>query len=302
MNMRIKVLGAAAGGGFPQWNCYCHNCAAMIKDNFPGQARSQSSISVSSDGQNWAIINASPDIRQQILHSSHLKASELRTTPIKAIILIDSQIDHATGLLLLREGTAIQLYCTEAVYQDLTTTYPIINILQHYCGVAYHAIFDQQSFVIPDIAAIEFTPFALQGKAPPYSSHRNQPQLGDNIALQIKDTRNQKKVIYAPAVANITDAFYQTLAQADYIFIDGTFWTEDEMISQGINHKKAHDMGHIPQSGKNGLIAALSDITCPKTLIHINNTNPILHENSMERALLKRNGIDVAYDGMEITL
>jgi len=302
--MQIHVMGSGAGGGFPQWNCNCTNCRGYRQQTLQTPARTQSSIAISDNGVDWVLINASPDIRQQLASFPAMQpARQLRDTAIKSIVLVDAQLDHTTGLLLLREGEKLNVYCTVAVQEDLTNGFPVLPLLQHYCGVNIQTISPQNVFSVSGAENLQFEAIALSGKAPPYSPHRQQPQLGDNIALMITDLRNQKSLFYAPGIATITPEVKVYLSRADCILIDGTFWTENEMSEAGVGHKAAKEMGHLPQSGEEGMLVKLKEFDqARRILIHINNTNPILDSNSDAYETLTQNGIEVAFDGMEITL
>ncbi len=303
--MKIRVLGSAAGGGFPQWNCNCHNCHRIRNKQMNGSARTQSSIAVSTDNRNWLLFNTSPDIRAQLEAFPAIQPKEgIRDTGIKAIMLIDSQIDHTTGMLMLREGKPLDVYCSEMVKQDLTSGFPLFNMLAHYCTVNHHPVpTDGSSFSIPGIDDLRFYTQALKSKAPPYSPHRYDPHDGDNIGVIIEQISTGKKVFYSPGLGEIEPHVLTAMQTADCVMVDGTFWTNDEMVSQGISQKRARDIGHLPQSGEGGMIEVLNSLgEKRKILIHINNTNPILDDDSDERKILAANGIEVAYDGMEIDL
>jgi pyrroloquinoline quinone biosynthesis protein B len=303
--MKIRILGSGAGGGFPQWNCNCHNCSRIRSGNMKGKARTQSSIAVSSDNENWLLINASPDIRAQLESFPAIQPKQgLRDTGIKAILLIDSQIDHTTGLLMLREGKPLDIYCTEMVKQDLTSGFPVFNMLSHYCTVNHHPVpIDGGSFTIPPIADLRFYSQALKSKAPPYSPHRYDPHDGDNIGLIIEQISTGKKLFYSPGLGEIEPHVMEAMKASDCVLVDGTFWTNDEMVTMGISQKRAREIGHLPQSGEGGMIEVLNGVkNTRKILIHINNTNPILDEDSEPRKTLDTAGIEVAYDGMEIDL
>jgi pyrroloquinoline quinone biosynthesis protein B len=303
--MKIRILGSGAGGGFPQWNCNCNNCKRIRSGDMNGKARTQSSIAVSSDNINWLLINASPDIRAQLEAFPAIQPKQgLRDTGIKAVLLMDSQIDHTTGLLMLREGKPLDIYCSEMVKQDLTSSFPVFNMLAHYCTVNHHPIpVDGSSFTIPAIADLRFYTRALKSKAPPYSPHRHDPHEGDNIGVVIEQISTGKKLFYSPGLGEIEDQVMTAMQPADCLLVDGTFWTEDEMIAQGLGKKKAAEMGHLPQSGTGGMIEILGKLpNARKILIHINNSNPILDEDSPEYKQLGDVGIEVAYDGMEIEL
>ena len=304
--MKIRVLGAAAGGGFPQWNCNCPNCSGLRRGTIRATARTQSSIAVSSDDVNWVLFNASPDLLAQIKAFPALQPGRaIRDTGIRAIVLIDGQIDHTTGLLMLREGKPLEIYCTDMVHEDLTTGNPLFKILGHYCGVNWHPLRlgNDTQFQIPGVGQLSFSAVPLKSKAPPYSPHRENPHQGDNVGMRITDQLSGRSLFYAPGLGEIEPHLYPLIAAADAIMVDGTFWTDDEMIAMGISTKTARSIGHLPQSGPNGMIEVLKPLKASKKiLIHINNTNPILDEDSPQRAQLNANGIEVAFDGMEFEI
>ncbi len=304
--MRIRVLGSAAGGGFPQWNCNCRNCDGVRKGRIRAQPRTQSSICVSADGTDWVLFNASPDLLAQFRAFPPLQpARAIRDTGVRAIVLIDAQIDHTTGLLMLREGGPLAIYCTDSVREDLTRGNPIFNVLGHYCGVDWRRIPVNSSseFPIEGVPGLAFGAVALKSKAPPYSPHREHPQPGDTIGVRIVERASGRSFFYAPGLGEIEPHLAPFLAEAECVMVDGTFWTEDELARQGISSKRARDMGHLPQSGRGGMIETLKPLKAKrKILIHINNTNPILDEDSAERRELEAAGIEVAYDGMEVEL
>jgi pyrroloquinoline quinone biosynthesis protein B len=307
--MKIRVLGSAAGGGFPQWNCNCENCKGVRAQSPHLRRRTQSSIAVSGDGVNWVLFNASPDILTQLYETPALQpARAIRDSAIRGIVLIDAQIDHTTGLLMLRESKEpLKIFCTEPVHADLTTGNPLFNVLSHYCKVDWHPIrFAGEkpcSFNVPSVEGIRFTAYPLKSKAPPYSPHREDHHTGDTIGVVIEDMRNGKKLFYAPGLGEIEPHLAAPMQNADCVLVDGTFWKDDEMLSLGISKKRSREIGHLPQSGPGGMIETLQPLKRPrKILIHINNTNPILNETSPERAELTRAGIEVAHDGMEIDL
>lgn len=303
--MYIYVLGSAAGGGFPQWNCNCPNCHGVRTGTIQAKARTQSSIAVSENGTDWVLLNASPDIRQQLFEFKAAQpARKLRDTGITSVILMDSQLDHTTGLLTLREGCPMNVWCTEMVHQDLTSGFPVFNMLKHWNGgLQYNEINPKQAFKIDGFENLEFLPLIIKSAAPPYSPHRNDPHDGDNIALIIKDHKTQKQLFYAPGLGKIDDQIKQIMQSSDCVMIDGTLWTDDEMQQTGVGTKTGREMGHLYISGEGGSLSYLNQLSTPKkVLIHINNTNPILNEDSAQFAELKANGVEVAYDGMQIEL
>lgn len=309
--MLVHILGSSAGGGFPQWNCNCHNCARLRKGEFQGQARTQSSIAVSTNGTDWVLFNASPDILKQFQDFPAIQPSRsLRDTGIRGIVLTDSQIDHTTGLLMLREHQQpLEVYCTELVHQNLTTYHPLFKVLDHYCTVNWHPIqfpweeAPGQVFQMEGIEGLRLIPIPLHGKGPPYSPHRHHPHVGNTIGVQIEDLATHKRLFYAPSLGRIESHLLPLMAEADCLLVDGTFWSEEEMQGAGMSNKRASEMGHLPQSGRGGMMDLIAPLTKPrKILIHINNTNPILDEGSPERAQVEAAGIEVASDGMEIIL
>jgi pyrroloquinoline quinone biosynthesis protein B len=306
--MRITVLGSAAGGGFPQWNCNCANCRGVRAGTLRAKARTQSSIFVRpDDATDGVLFNASPDILEQIRSSPILQpARAVRDTAIAGVVLMDGQVDHATGLFMLREcGSPLPLWCTDPVEEDLSTGNPVLRVLGHYCGVARRRIaLDGTPFEVPGVANLSFAALPLSSKAAPYSPHRANPVPGDNIGMTVTDQRTAKRLFYAPGLGEIAPMVFDAMCGADAVMVDGTFWTNDEMIAMGLSKKTARDIGHLPQSGPGGMIEWMNKLprSTRRLLIHINNTNPILDEDSEPRAALERAGIEVCEDGMTISL
>lgn len=304
--MRIEVLGSSAGGGLPQFNCNCANCKGYREGKKTIKRRTQSSITLSEDNENWVLFNASPDILEQIHNSSFLHPSKLRETKIKAIVLIDAQIDHTTGLLGLREGTPHEVYCTKEVNEELNTSYPLFKMLKHWNGggVKYNEIIpNNTAFNIPVMPSYEFYAHPLISNAPPYSKYRDKPRVGDNIGIVVVNKKTQKRLFYLPGLGVLEDHIIEEMGKADILLVEGTLWTNDEMIKGNFSKKLGTEMGHVPLNGKNGLISVLDKLSKPrKILIHINNTNPILDESTSEFKELISHGIEISYDGMSINL
>jgi pyrroloquinoline quinone biosynthesis protein B len=304
--VKIHVLGSAAGGGFPQWNCNCPQCSAVRAGSPHHQARTQSSIAITANDTDWLLINASPDVLQQIKSFPALQpARALRDTGIAAVLLMDAQIDHTTGLLMLREHRQkLPLWCHPLVREDLSTGNPLFKVLEHYCGIDWQSLPLQSGFHIPGLQGLQFEALPLISNAPPYSPHRDKPQPGDNVGLTVRDEHSGKRLFYAPGLGQMEPHVWQAMQAADCVMVDGTLWTDDEMITLGASKKTSRAMGHMPQSGPDGMIAWLDQLpkTTRKILIHINNTNPILDESGPQRQTLSAHGIEVAMDGMEITL
>jgi len=306
--MRITVLGSAAGGGFPQWNCHCRNCAGVRDGSLRAVPRTQSSVAVSGRRDDaFVLVNASPDLRAQLAAYAPAKPRRgPRDTGIAAIVLVDAQLDHTLGLYLLRESSAPwPVYCTDRVYEDLTRGHPVLEVLEHYCGTERRRIaLDGEAFEVPGADGVEWRALPVSSKPPPFSPNRRAPEPGDNIALVLRDAATGRSVLYAPGLAEIDSRIEAEMRSADCVLVDGTFFTDDEMIGVGVSSKRARDIGHLPQSGPGGMLEHLAALpgTTRKILIHINNTNPILDERSEERAVLERLGVEVAFDGMEIEL
>jgi len=304
--VKIRVLGSAAGGGFPQWNCNCPNCDGLRRGTITARARTQSSIAASADGNRWVLFNASPDILTQLrAFPASQPARAIRDTGIVAVVLTDSQIDHTTGLLMLREGSTLRVYCTDSVREDLTSGNPLFDVLEHYCGVEWRRFEAgaRDHFAVDGVEGLAFRAVALASKAPPYSPHRDSPSAGDNVGIVMTDEATGRSLFYAPGLGRLEPHLSPIFESAACLLVDGTFWSDDEMIRLGIARKRAQDMGHLAQSGSGGMIDVLSRYRhARKVLIHINNTNPILNEESAERARLSAEGIEVAHDGMEIVL
>lgn len=305
--MKIHVLGSAAGGGFPQWNCNCSNCDAYRTGSKRVTARTQSSITVSEDNANWVLFNASPDILQQIRSFPALQPGRaLRDTAIQAVFLMDAQIDHTTGLYMLREHRQpLSLWSHPLVRDDLMSGNPLFKVLEHYCGIDWHEVsLAEAGFVMDRVPNLHFTALPLISNAPPYSPRRNQPLPGDNVGVTITDTNNGKRIFYSPGLGQMEPHVWAAMQTADCVLVDGTLWTEDEMITLGASKKTSRAMGHMPQTGPGGMLEWLHKLpsSTRKVLIHINNTNPILDEDGPERQELTRRHIEVAFDGMEIDL
>ena len=305
--MKIHVLGSAAGGGFPQWNCNCRNCAAIRAGTFQGSARTQSSIAVTgSNAPASVLVNASPDILTQLQRTPYLQPNRSRRdTAIAAVILVDGQVDHTTGLYMLRESVRPwPIWCTDSTCADLTRGNPVFGVLAHFCGVDRRRIELDREFVVEAVEHVRWRGLPVASKPAPYSPNRESPVSGDNLALVITDELSGRSAVYAPGLAAIDERLWDAMRAASCVLVDGTFWTDDEMIRLGVSRKRARDIGHLPQSGAEGMLEWLDRLSSNtrKILIHINNTNPILDEASAESAELREHEVETARDGMEIIL
>lgn len=304
--VRIRVLGSAAGGGFPQWNCNCPNCRGYRAGTLQARSRTQSSIAVAG-GASWALVNASPDILAQLRSNPDLQPGRaIRDSAIVAILLVDGQVDHTTGLYMLRESVRPwPIWCTDSTFADLTRGNPVLGVLGYFCGVDRRRIdLDEGDFTVDAVHGVRWRALPVASKPAPYSPNRDAPIAGDNLALVIEDESSGRTAVYAPGLSAIDDRVWRAMQSAACVLVDGTFWTDDEMIRLGISSKRARDIGHLPQSGPGGMLEWLDRLppATRRILIHINNTNPILNETSAESAELSRRGVEVAWDGMEIVL
>jgi len=307
MALTVQVLGSAAGGGFPQWNCNCRNCSGFRAGSLKASARTQSSIAISSAGYRWVLCNVSPDVHRQIAAHPPLRPQfGVRDTPIAGAILTDGQIDHAAGLLLLREHReALDVWATDPVCQDLDTDLPLLLVLDRYCGIRRNRLAaDGTAAVIAALPGIRVSALPVDGRPGPYSTHRGTARVGDTVALVLRDEKSSRQLFYAPGLGAVSPHIERAMQESACVLVDGTFWDDDEMIREKVSTKHARDIGHLPQSGPGGMVEVLSRLppSTRRVLIHINNTNPILDETSTQRAELADAGIEVAFDGMEIRL
>jgi pyrroloquinoline quinone biosynthesis protein B len=290
--VKVRVLGSAAGGGVPQWNCYCQNCRTARK--FPHLRRTQSSIAVSADNKNWVLFNASPDLRSQIADFPLLAnaGKKLRSTAIAAVVLTDGELDHVIGLLSLRESGGLQLFCSKTVHGLLTNKFPLLPVLKNYCEV-------RVSHFPTQIASLRISVFNFGSKSPPYAPRLKSPGLV--VGLKIESAK--RSLAYFPGLPAITIKVEKFIAGCDCLLVDGTFWSEREMVSLGLSRRSARDMGHVPIDGPRGTLKWLQSLKIPRKIyIHINNTNPILKRNSRERKMVERAGVEISRDGMDICL
>jgi pyrroloquinoline quinone biosynthesis protein B len=305
--VKIRVLGSAAGGGFPQWNCNCPNCSGLRAGTLNAQARTQSSIAVTGrDEVSSVLVNASPDILAQLQASPQLQPNRsIRDTALAGIILVDGQVDHTTGLYMLRESNRPwPIWCTDSTYSDLTHGNPVFGVLKHFCGVDRRRIDLDAAFQVDGVAGVTWRALPVASKPAPYSPNRDAPVNGDNLALVITDQQSGKSMVYAPGLAAVDARLWAAMIEASCVMVDGTFWTDDEMIRLGVSRKHAREIGHLPQSGPGGMLEWLGRLPSDarKILIHINNTNPILNESSAQADELRRRNVEVARDGLEISL
>lgn len=309
--LRILVLGAAAGGGFPQWNSNSDACNRVRRGDPDARARTQSSLAVSADNEHWFLLNASPDLRQQINENPKLHPRHgLRHSPIAGVVLTNADVDHVTGLLTLRESTPLTVYGSDRVLETLAAN-SIFNVL--------NPKFVQRNTIEPGTvfrpeapdgtsSGLEIETFAVPGKVALYlesadAGNNFGTQDGDTVGLMVRETASGRHFFYIPGCAAIPEDLAQRLRGAPLVLFDGTLFENEEMISRNEGIKTGQRMGHMSMSGPDGTIAAFEKLGVDRRVfIHINNTNPVLLDDSEERAVVNAAGWEVAWDGMEIEL
>jgi pyrroloquinoline quinone biosynthesis protein B len=294
------VLGAAAGGGFPQWNCRCAVCCLAWAGDKRVKARTQASLAVSADGEHWILLNASPDLRAQILANQSLHPQgQARGSPIAAVVLTGAEVDQTAGLLSLRERSPFTLHATAATLAALADN-PMFAALASDV-VARHAVVPGQRFALGH--GIEAELFIVPGKVPLYLEGDDPDTASESAAnVGVEILNGTSRLAYVPGAAAITPAVMQRLARADVIFFDGTLFRDDEMIATGTGTKTGRRMGHMPLDGPDGSLAVLNGLRARRIFVHINNTNPILIEGSPERGRVVAAGWEIAEDGLEVVL
>lgn len=312
--MRLKIIGSAAGGGFPQWNCNYRLSRAARQGKATVRARTQSSLAASADGKGWVLFNASPDIRQQIAATPELQPGSddaLRSTPIRAVVLTNADVDHVAGLLSLRERQPFAIYAAEQVLAALEQN-RIFSVLDGTL-VPRRALRSGEETPICDAAGkvtgVTVESFPVPGKVALYLEDSAHPEAdfssdsGDTIGLRITGGADGKALFYIPGCARIDAALRTRLDGATTLLFDGTLYTDDEMIAAGVGQKTGRRMGHIAMSGEAGSMAGLAGTAIGRRIfVHINNTNPVLDETSAEHAAVRAKGWEIAHDGMEVKL
>ncbi|WP_316740844.1 pyrroloquinoline quinone biosynthesis protein PqqB [Streptomyces sp. MK7] len=291
----LRVLGSAAGGGSPQWNCGCPVCAVVRSR--AGLARTQSSVAVSADRRRWFLINASPDVRGQIEAFPGLRPREDRTTPLEAVLLTDAELDHTLGLLLLREARALRLYATPAVRRTLCDGSGVLRTLERYCPVEWHAVLPGAELALSDGLSCQAfdVPTSKRARFSAESGH------GRVVGYRLTDERSGGTLVYLPGVQSLTPALRGEIEGCGCLLIDGTCWRDDELLRLGLAGKTSREMGHLPVGGPDGSLAQLPSLGVGRTVfVHMNNTNPILLEDTPERRTVEDNGMEVAMDGLEV--
>ncbi|MDX2257964.1 MAG: pyrroloquinoline quinone biosynthesis protein PqqB [Hyphomicrobiaceae bacterium] len=311
--MLIRILGSAAGGGFPQWNCNGRMSSRVRRGEAGLRARTQSSLAVTANGRDWVLLNASPDLRQQINETEALWPAAdgpLRASPIKAVVVTNADVDHIIGLINLREGQPFALYAAPRVMATINAN-SVFNVLAA-DKVPRRNLPTDAAFALTgandEALGITVKAFNVPGKVALFledasGSENYGSKDGDTIGLEITDEASGKAFFYIPGCAEVDATLARRIAGASLLFFDGTLFTDDEMIAQGLSTKTGQRMGHISVSGPAGSITALGELGIGRKIyVHINNSNPMLDENSAERRSVTAAGWEVGHDGMEISL
>ena len=299
MGVWARVLGAAAGGGFPQWNCNCPQCRAVRDGSRPCRPLTQSSVAVSADYRRWFLLNASPDIRAQIESFPALHPRGVRESPLGSVLLTDAELDHTLGLLLLREAGEIEVHATATVHETLRGGTSLLEVLGAYADVEWRPVASGEKVELADGLSYRAFPVPTDKRA------RFETGEGEEgvVGYRITDGRTGRALVYVPGAQRLTASVLEQLEGCACLLFDGTCWQDDELIRLGIAAKTSRDMGHLPISGPDGSLKQLAPLPIERKIyIHINNTNPILLEDSPERRLVEKRGLEVAADGLELEI
>jgi pyrroloquinoline quinone biosynthesis protein B len=309
--MQVEILGTAAGGGFPQWNCACRNCRSLRSGTFPGRPRTQLQVSVSSDGISWFLLNASPDLRTQIEANPFLHPrGSVRHSPISGVLLTSADLDQSLGLLLLRELQPLQIFATASIRRILREDNSMFSMLHRTADQArWNDIVPGSAFELSsktgEQSGIECLPVSVATRYSSYVTAKRAAELEPNEAVVglILQSSSGMRLGYFPAVARLDQALVQQLDSLDVLLFDGTFWTDDELIKLQNGGQTAQEMGHIPVSSPGGSLDLLSGLRCPrKMLVHLNNTNPLLDVTRPEYRQVREYGWEIAEDGCHLDL
>ncbi len=297
-HLRALVLGAAAGGGLPQWNCGCENCEAARDPNHSLLPQSQSSLGITLNGEDWAILNASPDIRNQILDNPPLHPKSRRHTPIKSVLVTNGDIDHIAGLLILREKEPFTLYLTQDL-ADVINANPMFQALDRSL-VRFEIIALDQPFEL--LSGLTATLFSVPGKVPLFMEENDVvTDMEGEQTVGVKLEAGNRRIWYIPGCAKLTDKMREMLEGEKTVLFDGTVFENDEMQRTKVGQKTGARMGHMSMNGPQGSIAGFADLNIARKIyVHINNTNPVWRHDTKERLVVENAGWEIAYDGMEI--
>ncbi len=301
--MWLSVLGSAAGGGFPQWNCGCPGCRAVRDGSRPARPRSQSCVAVSADQRTWFLLNASPDVRGQVEAFPPLHPRQGRDTPLGAVLLTDAELDHTLGLLLLREAPRLAVHATPAVLETLGSGSGVLATLERYCRVERHPVTPGEDVPLGDGLAYRAFEVPTTKRNRFGTGQGGEPEGGRVVGYRLTDTGSGRSAVYLPGMQRLTPDVRAQLTGCAALLVDGTCFTDDELPRLGLAAKTSTEMGHLPIGGPDGSLEQLADLDAERVIyVHLNNTNPVLLEDSPEhRAVLDR-GMEVATDGLEVKI
>jgi pyrroloquinoline quinone biosynthesis protein B len=306
--MRIILLGTAAGGGLPQWNCNCPNCRKARAGSTQVVTRTQSSAAFSADGQDWFLLNASPDLRVQLegVPRLHPRAKTSRNTRIESVLLTNADLDHTLGLLLMREGGKIHVHATPQVRDALTRGISLAPTLKSFGGIHWTRPPRKLSPLLRrdgSRSGLQYQAINVIGKPPRFMRGRQANGFGHSVGYRIVDEKSGGRLLFLPDVAILDEQTIDTLSDCDVLLFDGTFWSENEMRKLGVGNLSAKRMGHVPISGRQGSLKQLARLKVTRRIYtHINNTNPILRKGSPEHNAVYATGVEVGCDGMELVI
>jgi len=302
--VHVILLGTAAGGGFPQWNCWCPTCRVARRDPARARHRSQSSAAVSADGQRWFLLNASPDVHTQLGRLPSAEPAGMRHVPVEGVVLTDGELDHTVGLLLLREGRYLQVWATDAVRRIVEQDSRIVPVTRAFAEVRLVTlpIADAVPLLYRDgcPSGLTVSSFAVPAGPPRFAAHDHP---GHTVGLLVRDESTNGVCAFVPGCGSLDSTLLELLGRAELVLFDGTFWTDDELIRLRIGERTARQMDHLPVTGPDGSLAGLAGLPArERVYTHINNTNPMLIEDGPERAAVEAAGLRVGFDGMRFTL
>jgi pyrroloquinoline quinone biosynthesis protein B len=303
----VRLLGTAAGGGFPQWNCACRNCDGVRRGTVRARPRRECCATVSADGRRWFLLGAPPDVRAQVeSFSPLLPTGALRGSPVEGALLTGADLDQVLGLLTLREGPLIAVHATAAVQRSLAAGLSLPSALEAYAGASW-----REPPLAPALlpcrdgspSGLRYAAFVLPGRPPRYLRGRTGPAPGDCVGYVITDEATGGRLVVAPGVPALDEKVLDLLGGCDVLLLDGTFWTDDELRRCGVGDRSAVEMGHVPVGGPDGSLAAVAALPGRhKIYVHVNNTNPMLDEDSPEHEAVVGAGVEVGWDGLELEL
>jgi pyrroloquinoline quinone biosynthesis protein B len=303
--VHVVLIGTAAGGGFPQWNCWCACCRVARSDPGAALPRRQSSIAISGDGRRWFLLNASPDVREQLAWLPPNGApADVRHVPIEGVLVTDAELDHSLGIVLLREATHLPLYATAAAQRVLECDSRILPVARAFADMPVTELPLNEELELAcrgrEKSGLMVEAFAVPAGPARFATSADE---GHTVGLLLRDSNSGAVCAFVPACGDLTPPLLDRLAQADILLFDGTFWRDDELVALGINSRTAREMDHVPIAGPGGSLERIERLPCRHRIYtHINNTNPILLERSPERAAVVRAGITVGFDGLHIAM